>query len=120
LGGPLAKYLPSLEQYKSADSSFEKEGGIIPLNDGSVKRLIYSPVGPINRDYDDVRRFSDAALKGVKRALKAGAKSPLIALPSSNGSQDKYSLFDVATVLGAYEAIYVVTMISLLMLLTVG
>jgi leucyl aminopeptidase len=108
----LAKYLPSLEQYKSADASFEKEGGIIPLADKSVKRLIYSPVGPINRDYDDVRRFSEAALKGVKRALKAGAKRPIVALPSSSGSQEKYSFYDAATILGAYEAIYVVIILS--------
>lgn len=41
--------------------------------DEPVRRLIYSPVGQINRDYDDVRRFRDAAYRGVKRALKAGS-----------------------------------------------
>ena len=39
---------------------------------------IYSPTGPLNRDYDDVRNFYDAACSGIKRALKAGSKSPLL------------------------------------------
>lgn len=28
---------------------------------------IYAPTGPLNRDYDDVRRFADAAVSGIKR-----------------------------------------------------
>lgn len=32
-----------------------------------TKKLVYSPTGPLNRDYDDVRRCSDAAIAGVKR-----------------------------------------------------
>lgn len=31
------------------------------------RRVVYVPTGPVNRDYDDVRRFEDAAVKGVKR-----------------------------------------------------
>lgn len=31
-------------------------------------RLVFAPTGPLNRDYDDVRRFSDAAEKGIKRS----------------------------------------------------
>jgi len=103
-----AKYQPSLDDYRSADAAFEQEGGLIPVNSPPIKRLIYSPVGSINRDFDDVRRFSDAALRGVKRALKSGAKRPLIGLPvvSTTDSQ-KYPLFDAVTILGSYEAIYV-------------
>ena len=105
LSGSLAKYAQPLEALKNVDQSFEKEGGIVALDSG--KRLVYSPVGPVNRDYDDVRRFSDAAYNGVKRALKAGAKNPLVVLPSSNGL-NSYNLFDCAAILGAYYAIYVV------------
>ena len=32
----------------------------------------------LDRDYDDIRRFSDAAGAGMKRALAAGAKKPLL------------------------------------------
>jgi len=28
---------------------------------------IYAPTGPVTRDFDDVRRFQEAAEKGVKR-----------------------------------------------------
>uniref|UniRef100_K1QUZ1 Putative aminopeptidase W07G4.4 n=1 Tax=Magallana gigas TaxID=29159 RepID=K1QUZ1_MAGGI len=30
---------------------------------------IFAPTGPLNRDYDDVRRFYDAAEKGIKRIV---------------------------------------------------
>jgi len=30
---------------------------------------VYSPTGPVTRDYDDVRRFQEAAEKGLKRLL---------------------------------------------------
>ena len=50
---------------------------LVPV-DLPCKRLVYSPTGPLDKDYDDVRRFSDASNVGVKRALEAGAKSPLL------------------------------------------
>lgn len=31
---------------------------------------IYAPTGPLTRDYDDVRRFQDAANRGIKRYLR--------------------------------------------------
>ena len=43
-------------------------------------RLILSPTGRLDRDYDDVRRVADAAAKGVARARDAGAVRPLVAL----------------------------------------
>lgn len=114
--GQLSKYLPILEEYKRADLSLEQEATLLPLNDSfPVRRLIYSPVGPVNRDFDDIRRFSEAAYKGVKRALKSGARKPIIAVPSPNGAQENYSYFDAATILGAYEAIYVVIVINIIL-----
>jgi len=66
------------------------------------KRLIYAPTGPLNRDYDDVRRFQDAAVKGVERALAAGCKAPLLVCPS----HDRYPLAARVTLLGALSALY--------------
>jgi len=70
------------------------------------RRLVFSPTGPLDRDYDDVRRFSDAATAGVKRALGAGARAPLVqvlgAMPGS--SQEEAQL---AGLLGALAAVYV-------------
>lgn len=35
----------------------------------SGDRLVFACTGPVNRDYDDVRRFSDAAANGIKRSV---------------------------------------------------
>ena len=39
----------------------------------AVKRVIFAPVANISRDYDDVRRFADAARDGINRAASSGA-----------------------------------------------
>ncbi len=41
-------------------------------------KLIIAPVGPLNRDYDDVRSFADVAKVAVLQAKSAGARKPLI------------------------------------------
>ena len=42
------------------------------------RAFILAPTGPLGRDYDDVRRYADAAETGMKRAIRAGAKSPML------------------------------------------
>jgi leucyl aminopeptidase len=49
------------------------------------RRLIIAPTGPLNRDYDDVRRIGDAARAGVQRARDAGALAPLLWLGGARG-----------------------------------
>lgn len=46
-------------------------------------RLIVAPTGRLDRDFDDVRRFGDAAARGVQRARNAGARKPLLILSST-------------------------------------
>ncbi|XP_069774006.1 putative aminopeptidase W07G4.4 isoform X2 [Narcine bancroftii] len=72
-----------------------------PLLPGA--RVIFSPTGPLNRDYDDVRRFSDAAVHGIKRALKAGIKNPILVCPPEGLFKDA----PLVTALGALHALYV-------------
>lgn len=31
-------------------------------------RMVFASTGPVNRDYDDIRRFNDAAISGIKRS----------------------------------------------------
>ena len=76
---------------------------------------IYSPTGVVNRDFDDVRRFSDAASTGVKKALSVGARSPLIA---SFGSK-QYRHANLVILLAALEITYVVKGEELNFLLTI-
>ncbi|MBA3988715.1 MAG: peptidase M17 [Idiomarina sp.] len=44
------------------------------------QRLITVSTGPLDRDYDDVRRFYDAARQGIRVAMQAGATQPAIML----------------------------------------
>ncbi len=89
------------------DEKFSKEGGLIVVPDSSFKRLIVSPVGPANRDQDDIRNFADAAVRGLARALKAGAQRPLVVLPSGeNIDQSRYPNFDLAILLESFQFLY--------------
>jgi len=94
----------SVKTYVELDKSVAAgtEVALIVCDRLPSKRLIYAPTGPLNRDYDDVRRFQEAAVKGVQRALAAGSKAPLLVCPS----HDKFPLAARVTVLGALAALY--------------
>jgi len=94
-----------LVKQSQIDASFEAEGGIVaaPVASG---RVVFSPTGPLNRDYSDVRSYGDAAVKGIKKAISAGVKRPLLTLaPASNNPI--YQHANLVSVLGAFHALYV-------------
>merc|ERR1711892_629062 len=70
------RFADQLEAAFLLDKSLGEPGA--ELLNMAGERFVLSPTGPLNRCEDDVRRFFDAALSGVKRALKAGAKKPLL------------------------------------------
>lgn len=105
--GELEPYGKYIDEQKEYDVKYKSEGGMIVLANTSFKRLIYSPVGPVNRDYDDVRTLIDAVNRGLSRALKAGARYPVIVLPSYQTMPKQYPLYDLAILLGAYQILYV-------------
>ncbi|KYQ59810.1 Putative aminopeptidase W07G4.4 [Trachymyrmex zeteki] len=84
------------------DAALGVIGAVLPIN-LLAKRLIYSPTGPLNMDYHDVRSFAEAATKGIKRALKAGVKCPLLVLLPD----DRFENVELVTLLGALEGLYV-------------
>ncbi|XP_011703642.1 PREDICTED: putative aminopeptidase W07G4.4 isoform X2 [Wasmannia auropunctata] len=84
------------------DAALGVIGAVLPIN-LLAKRLIYSPTGPLNMDYHDVRSFAEAATKGIKRALKAGVKCPLLVLLPD----DRFENVELVTLLGALESLYV-------------
>lgn len=90
------------------DEKFNKEGGLIILPaESKFKRLVISPIGLANRDQDDVRNFGDAAVRGLARALKAGAKKPLVVLPSGEAvDTSRYPNFDLAILLESFQFLY--------------
>jgi leucyl aminopeptidase len=92
-----------LQAYLHINQNFNNEVTLIINDKVPGKRLIYSPTGVVTRDYDDVRRFSDAASAGVKKALSVGSRSPVVA---SFGSK-QYQQATLVTLLAALEATYV-------------
>lgn len=90
-----------LNERKTNDSSFEKDISFLDI-DAKVKRLVYAPTGPVNRDYDDIRRYYDAAHNGMKRALKAGSKKPVLAFPSKTSFEHTWTV----SAFGALQALY--------------
>jgi len=68
-------------------------------------RLILSPTGPLNRDYDDVRRFADAARAAVSRAKAAGATRLLLLVQGIPTSAQYARGLEVA-LLGALAVLY--------------
>lgn len=110
---PSAKELPAvlkaaLAPVFAVDQGAESKGCTLVPVPLAAKRLIYSATGPLDRDYDDLRRFSEAGEAGLKRALAAGAKAPLLLsigkMPGKDGDSDQAS---VCTLLGAMSAVFV-------------
>lgn len=84
---------------KQHNASFEKE---ITFTVSNKKRVIYSPTGPLNRDYDDVRRIADAVNNGIEKALKSGSKKPLLI----NAVQNAFNWSNQVAILAALQASY--------------
>lgn len=106
--GIYEKYAKPIEEQKKFDVKFNKDGGLMLLHESPFKRLIYSPIGPVNRDFDDIRTFCDAAVRGISRALKAGSRNPLIVLPRASDIPEKYAThFDLAIILAVYQILYI-------------
>uniref|UniRef100_A0A171B1I5 Aminopeptidase isoform x1 n=1 Tax=Triatoma infestans TaxID=30076 RepID=A0A171B1I5_TRIIF len=90
-----------IKEAETIDSNIHEDGAVLKIN-LPAKRLIYSPTGALNSDYNDVRSFGEAAKKGTLRALKAGVKTPLFVLVSN----EKFPRCQLVTLLGALEALY--------------
>lgn len=102
LQGQLSPLQAPLKGQASFDESVLKEGACVKV-DLPASRLVFSPTGPLNRDQDDVRRFSDAAAAGIKRALKVGMQRPLLAC----APDQTFPHADLVALLGALHALYV-------------
>jgi len=92
-----------LQSHLQLNNNFNNEVTLTLNENVPGKRLIYSPTGVVSRDFDDVRRFADAASAGVKKAISIGARSPVIA---SFGSK-LYRQANLVTLLAALETTYV-------------
>ena len=69
------------------------------------KRVVIAPTGPLNRDYDDVRRYFDAAKLAINEAKASGSVNPAIYLPALNTDSRYQHALEVAY-LGACQALW--------------
>lgn len=75
---------PEIQAHIDAARAIDDQAGdLVTLRrapDLAGGRLIVAPTGRLDRDFDDVRRFGDAAARGIERARDAGARKPLLVL----------------------------------------
>merc|ERR1711892_222441 len=97
--------ISAVSSMMAVDVSVSSAGCVTPIP-LPCKRLVFSPTGPIDRDYDDLRRFAEAAQKGVKKALGAGSKHPLVMVQGTMLGKAVEEC-ELAGLLGALAAMYV-------------
>ncbi|MEZ7189369.1 MULTISPECIES: leucyl aminopeptidase family protein [unclassified Pseudoalteromonas] len=96
----------SLSQAISAQQAVDARiGKQVTLLVIDSKRVILAPTGPLNRDYDDVRRYFDAAKQGVLEAKASGSTQPAILLANVNQDSRYKHALEVAY-LGACQALW--------------
>jgi len=69
-------------------------------------RLIYAATASLGREYDDVRRFSDAAKKAGHIARDAGAKAPLLYVANVPQDSGRYQHALEVSYLGLCQALW--------------
>lgn len=60
------------------NANLTKGVAVLACDTAPAQRLILAPTGALNRDFDDVRRYYDAARSAAAAAVQAGASKPLI------------------------------------------
>ncbi|KAK2183773.1 hypothetical protein NP493_296g02047 [Ridgeia piscesae] len=107
LDGPLEPLKDAVEAYIKVNKAAAKEASVVTCPGIAASRLIYAPTGPLNRDYDDVRRFQDAGTNGIKLALAAGCKAPLVVVQASMKHVLSVRVATLAVLTGLYTALEV-------------
>ncbi|MDP4984999.1 M17 family metallopeptidase [Pseudoalteromonas tunicata] len=94
-----------IKQLQQVDQRVGKQVLLTVCQSAPGQRLVLAPTGRINRDYDDVRRYFDAAKLAIVEAKAAGSKAPAIMLlnvPSSGKFQHALSV----AAMGACQALW--------------
>jgi len=102
-------YAPILAELKAVlavDDSAKTKVSFLVSKVAPGKRLIVSPLGRIDRDQDDVRRFGDATRAGVLRAKAAGSTKPLVLLPPPSLYKANYPRAVEVALLSTLAALY--------------
>jgi len=99
--------LTLVKDHKECDSATDEICCLVQNGGGKKILVVWSPTGPLNRDYDDVRRYKEAALKGIERAVQSNKRSPVLVVSSSHTQHTEYKDSLLVAVLGAMQAAYV-------------
>lgn len=84
---PDAALLNVVLELQQVDQRIGKETTLLHVPGVAGSRLILAPTGPLHRDFDDVRSFSDAAKQAAQLAKAAGARQPALWVQSVNGER---------------------------------
>ncbi|WP_105188360.1 M17 family metallopeptidase [Pseudoalteromonas sp. T1lg48] len=98
-------YLDVLRQHSAVDSRIGKQCALVVCESAPAQRLILAPTGPLNRDYDDVRRVYAAAKAGIELAKQAGAVKPALFV-SGISELSGYEFASEVAFLGANQALW--------------
>ncbi|RZG09046.1 leucyl aminopeptidase family protein [Pseudoalteromonas sp. CO348] len=66
--------------FLAVDARIAQKASLLVSDKVPGKRLVIAPTGPLDRDYDDVRRYFEAAKAGILEAKAAGAVKPVLAV----------------------------------------
>ncbi|KAI9257872.1 hypothetical protein BY458DRAFT_460611 [Sporodiniella umbellata] len=112
----LIDLLPQVQKHFDLDATFGDAVQLLIPQDGKpAERIIVSPTGTISNDFDDVRRYKDAAYAAGIKALKAGMTRPLVCFADEptaqlswlhEGDQDDYHHFVSVSLLGLFESCF--------------
>lgn len=91
---------------QQSDQRIGQQPLLVVQPDVPGKRLVLSPTGPLNRDFDDVRQIFDAAGAAAKIAQEAGARHPLLMLNAVDSDDERYQQAHLAAYLGFCQALY--------------
>ncbi|MBD1581182.1 M17 family metallopeptidase [Pseudoalteromonas sp. S16_S37] len=91
--------------YLAIDARIASKATLVLADELPGKRLIISPTGPLNRDYDDVRRVFDAAKSAINEAKAAGSKAPTLLVVGVPQDERYQNALQVAY-LGACQALW--------------
>jgi len=100
-----APYYAAYQQLLKVDASAGSGAAFVATDKAVGGRVVVSFTGPLNRDYDDVRRFQSAAKAAINRATAAGAVRPLLQVLGVP-SRAEYAHALEVSLLAALQALY--------------
>ena len=66
-----------ITQIRTLDNKVDADVVLVPAADVAGGRIVLASTGPLHREFDDVRRFGDAARAAMLRAVAAGIRRPV-------------------------------------------